>query len=68
MIWYSTKEALPPEAGLYLVYCGLNKKILLDYWNVPQDSDPPFVPFFNYYGGNVQAWCKITNIPNYMKQ
>lgn len=60
--WIPVSEQLPedkPGCYEYLVFETLNNRVNHDYWNVPDEGDDAFTPFWNYYGEHVTHWMPL---------
>lgn len=57
------EERKPVTPGYYFTFDNVNKKVLIDHWNVPDEDDQFFEPFFNHYGNWVTHWLQIDYPP-----
>lgn len=68
--WIPLSEQMPenkPGSYEYLVFETLNNRVNHDYWNVPDEGDDTFTPFWNHYGEYVTHWMPLPTAPQEVK-
>ena len=64
--WIKCSERMPeskPGSYEYIVYETLNNRAHHDYFNVPDEGDNAFTPFWNHYGEYVTHWVPLPAAP-----